>query len=334
MSAERATSELTVAILPLGNVSSRQINFTAIVLEEKFGVKTMVLPAMKIPAQYFNAERGRYQARQILDLLFSQLPTRAQRIMGIIDGKIEKNDNKSCLGLADSYKMAALYSVAHFSTSQSGQAGHDNDILSYLSITHEFVHTLGLAHCSQPDCVMKEVPNTLVLCARCCLWVDRELKVKPDSAEERFSRAESLLLHDCVAQAIALYRQAISRAQHEPLYHNRLGMALQWAGQSDKAIQEMKLAAVFSNENSDDLYYNFGVSYLSVKLERAEEFFTKAIATAKDPKFTHRIIGQAYREILHDVERASRHYKEYLRLGGKDPDVVDWLISRSQLDQP
>ena len=33
----------------------------------------------------------------------------------------------------------------------------------------------------------------------------------------------------------------------------------------------------------------------------------------------------------YDVERASRHYKEYLQLGGDDQDVIDWMISRGQL---
>ena len=33
----------------------------------------------------------------------------------------------------------------------------------------------------------------------------------------------------------------------------------------------------------------------------------KAIAAAKDPKFMHRLVGQAYREITHDVEMASQH---------------------------
>ncbi len=331
-----APSKFTVAILPLGDISPWQIKLTVLVLEKEFEVNTLVLPPTKIPSQYFNAERGRYQARKLLNFLFPQLPVDAQRIMGIVEGKLENANNELCQGIAYSCNRVAVYCVPHLSMQQSDPVKNQigQDALSYHLIVHEFGHTLGLAHCNQSDCAMNDTESNVVLCAHCRKWANRELKVTPGSAEERFSLAESLLLHSCFTQAIAVYREAISLAPREPLYHHRLGLAFYKAGQFYKAAQELGLAIKLSNDSRPNTHYNSGLSFLYNKLELAENSFAKAIAEAKDPKFTQRLVGQAYREILHDVERASRHYKEYLRLGGDDPNIVDWLISRGQLDKP
>lgn len=331
MSTESAPSQFTVAIAPLGSIPDWQIKLTALVLQREFEVKTMLLPAMEPPLQYFNAERSRYQAYRILDFLFSQLPVDAQRIMGIIEGGLENDKNEPCYGSAYPHNNTAIYRVPLQLEQIKKQIKQDS--LSYHLIVHEFGHTLGLPHCDQPDCAMNSERCSVVLCAGCHRWADRELKVQPGSAEERFSFAESLFTQNCLTQAIVVYREAVLCAPNEPLYHNRLANALYITEQKDEAGQEFDLAIKLSNDNH--CHYALGILGLTTnQLKRAEDYFAKAIATAKDPKLTQKIIGQAYREISHDVELASRHYKEYLLLGGYDQDVVEWLVSRSQIDRP
>src|SRR3989338_1655994 len=104
MSAEWPSSELTVAVLPLGQISTQQIKLTTMILDVVFGVKTTILPQTEVPSQYFNLERRRYQGNQILDFLFFQLPANAQRIVGIIDGDLEGDADTSCIGIADLYQ--------------------------------------------------------------------------------------------------------------------------------------------------------------------------------------------------------------------------------------
>ena len=334
MSAEWPSSELTVAVLPLGQISTQQIKLTTMILDVVFGVKTTILPQTEVPSQYFNAERKRYQGSQILDFLFFQLPPNAQRIIGIVEGGLENADTISCSGIANLYQRVALYSVPHLSEqSDLSEKQFGQDLISLFLITHEFSHTLGIPHCDQLDCAMNQTKYSVIMCARCRLWAKRELKVKPGSAEERFSYAEILFMHNRFAQAIAAYRQAILRAPKEPLYYHRLGAALHYAGQFDMANKEWGQALWFSDDLPNG-YYNLGLAHLRSGSEQAKDFFNKAIAAANDPKFMHRLVGQAYREILHDVEMASQHYQEYLRLGGDDPDIVDWLVSRSKLDKP
>ena len=177
---------------------------------------------------------------------------------------------------------------------------------------------------------MHEGTIKTTLCDNCRRWADRELKVQHGSAEERFSLAEGYFLNDYLPQAISLYREAITLAPREPLYYHSLSTALYRQEQNDKAEEILKLAIKYSDDSGP---YVCGLTCLEGMLERAEGLFAKALATTKNQQKMHRLIGQAYREILHDVERASEHYMKYLQLGGNDPDVINWLISRGQLGQ-
>ena len=338
MSAEKVVSELTVAILPLGQISTSQITLTEDVLKREFGVKTIVLPEMEIPVQCYNYEQNEYLYSKTMAFLLSQLPTNAQRIVGINNGHLgiylKNNKTRIRLGFADPFSLAAIYGAPNLLDQQSdpkkNQFGQD---VSYHLIVHEFAHTFDIMHCARLECAMNETQFKTTLCDNCRRWAGRELRVVPGSAEECFSRAEAFLKHNCLQKGIIAYFKALSKASHEPLYHLRLGWALFRVGLKKAADRQALLATTLAKDN-DDLDYSFGIFCLNTDLAQAEDYFAKAITKAKDPKFMQRLVGQAYREITHDVERASRHYLEYLRLGGDEQDVVDWLVSRSKLDKP
>ena len=167
MSAEKVASELTVAILPLGDVSPWQIQLTELVLKREFGVKTKELLIKKIPRQLFNVDRGRYQAVLTLWFLYSQLPADSQRIMGITESDLEYTDTSPCLGYADFDDGMAIYSVPRLVGPQYDES--DRDAVSYHLIVHEFSHTLGLKHCNQSDCAINIQLFNLRLCASCQL---------------------------------------------------------------------------------------------------------------------------------------------------------------------
>lgn len=330
-----APSQFTVAILPLGNVTSRQIELTCEVLEENFGVKTLVLAQQEIPFMYLNIKTGRYKVDQLSTFAFLHLPTNAQRIISIVEGPLAYAEDKLCAGYGDMNLRTALYSSSYlYKPSVNGLDDWPyTDLASRHLVVHEFGHTLGLAHCANLDCAMNKTEYKMTLCAKCRRWADYELKVQLGSAEERFSLGESWFRHGELHQAIALYREAIRVAPRpEALYRHCLGAALHLLKKSEEANSEMVLAIAYSND-SVGFYYNFGVRSLRDNLKLAEEYFAKAVATAQNPQKVHRLIGQAYREICHDVERASRHYQEYLQLGGDDQEVVEWLESRGKLCQ-
>lgn len=328
MSPISAPSKFNVAILPLGDVSTEQIEFLGHVLKWEFGVNTTILPQTDIPARYFIAKRGTYDSHKLLIFLFFKLPDNAQRIVGIA-GEVLENaaEKKNCFGSASPYHRVAVYSAPHLSEEKSV----DQKIFSYPRIIHEFGHTLGLNHCNQPGCAMTIPKPGIELCARCRLWAERELRVQPGSAEERFSLAESYFQHKDFSRASSTYREAIQLAPHEPLYYHRLCGSLHKLGQFNEAGQALNLAIKYSDDEPD-FYYNYALIYLKTQIEKAEGYFTKILAATNNRQKMQRLIGQAYREIAHDVDRASEHYIKYLQLGGNDPDVVEWLESRGKLD--
>lgn len=333
MSAERPASELTVAILPIGGVSPWQIVYTAIVLRAEFGVKTLILPGIEIPGACFETEIGQYRQDDLLDFLFQQIPANSQRIMGIVTDRLGSPvKKKASHGIAHPYDGMAVYrepcSAEYGEWVEKNQK--DKDFFSRHLIIHEFCHTLGIGHCDKEECAMHTVSYCEYLCDDCQRWANRELQVKPGSAEERFARAESLHRRDQTDRAIIAYRQAIANAPTEPLYYQGLSAALYKPEQYDERKKSLARSVAFAND-FPHFYYNFGLKNLRDNPVLAEDYFYKAIASAKDQQKMQRLVGQAYRQVLYDVERASRHYKEYLRLGGNDPDVLEWMVSRGQI---
>lgn len=326
-----APSQFTVAILPLGDVSFNQIDLTELVLRANLGLNVIILPKKEIPSKYFNSQSKRYKADDVLNFIVLQLPDNAQRILGVTDSDLETEKGKQALGYAYLHSRTAVYSTWHFSKQADTS---DKQLRTIHLITHELGHTFGISDCDNPECVMNHnsIRLNFEFCHKCRRWVDRELKVEFGSPEECFSLAEFNYLYGRLPQAIALYRQAVRMAPTEPLYHYYLYTALQKLEQDDEAEKSLQLAIEYSDDSPKE-YYIFGLTCLKSIAKRAEEYFNKALIAAKDPQKIHKLIGQAYREIRHDVEKASLHYKKYLQLGGNDQDVIDWLISRSKMDQ-
>jgi predicted Zn-dependent protease/mRNA-degrading endonuclease HigB of HigAB toxin-antitoxin module len=319
-------SQFTVAILPLGDIYPRQIEFTDSVLKIEFKVNTIILPKIKIPEQYFDAENNCFRSRQILDFLFSQLPKKAQRIMGITENDLRStNGQVACAGLADICCKTAVYKIP------TNRDIIYQDASTYHLIAHELGHTLYLKHCNKENCAMNDNEVNPTFCENCQKCADYELKIRPGSLEDMASLAEALLHYRYFHQAASVYRKIISSYPHEPLYYQRLSIALNNEADKKEATKALADQSTELDNNKVHLYYNLGLIYLKTDPEKAKKEFANAIMMARDKKFIHKIIGQAYRLINHDAEKTSLHYQEYLRLGGDDQDVIDWLISRNQL---
>ncbi len=320
MSAARIASELTVAILPLGQISSEQVELTEIVLQQNFGVKTMVMKPMEIPLSCFDAESCAYKTPWLLRWMSAHLPMEAQRIMGITTEALINKNNQRGHGAGAWHHDMAVYSTARLHERWGGGAGNE-------LITHEFGHVLGLRHCDNTECVMHKTGPVDVLCEDCQRWADRQLQVKPGSAEERFARAETLQSIGCAAEAVESYKQAVSQAAREPHYYHRLAHALARCGKLEEAKNAEVLTTVFASDYPE-FNYTHALNCLEKDPDEAEKLFALAVSAAEDKMHVHKIIGNAYREIAHNVDMAIHHYREYFQLGGDDQTIIDWYNSR------
>lgn len=335
MGTPRVASELTVAILPLGQISDCQITLTADVLEQEFGVKTMLMEPMEIPLSCFDKENEYCLADRALIFLVLCMPIEAQRIVGIADVELFAKE-KLYTGRAWIHGGAALYSTAQITKKWAKHPERKLmcDVQSVIVTIHEFSHTFGLNHCANSKCIMDKTGRADTLCPDCQRWVDRELRVKPESAEVHFARAETLyalanLLKSAsiCQQAAGLYKQAIALAKNEPHYHHRLAYALAKCEQKEEAKRAQTLAGVLC-KGYPDFDYLYALNSLEKNPDEAEKLFAKAVEAAKDKTHAHKIIGNAYREIVHNVDKALHHYRQYFQLGGDDQTIVEWYNSR------
>ena len=328
MSAERMASELTVAILPLGQISNWQITLTASVLEQEFGVKTVVMKQMEIPPSCLDKENGYCLVDKALLFLALYMPAEAQRIVGVTAVEIFAKE-KLYTGRAWLHGGAALYSTAQIKKKWEQDPDPDLmcDIRSVIVTIHEFSHTLGLKHCANTNCIMHESGSLDALCEDCRRWADRELQVKPGSAEERFARAETLQAIRFMAEAVKSYQQAISQTESEPHYYHRLALALAKCGKLEEAKNAQILAIKFAKDCLE-FYYLRALNHLEEDPDEAEKLFALAVSAAEDKMHIHKIIGNAYREINHNVDKAIHHYREYFQLGGDDQTIIGWYNSR------
>lgn len=336
MGAAKISSELTVAILPLGQISDQQITLTSEVLQQEFSVKTLIMPPEEIPDPCLDAGTGHCLIDKLFVYLALRMPMEAQKIICIVDAEISSN-GQIYRAMTNRNWGVVFYSIARLTKDYANHPDSKTkiDCASLLIVSHEFGHALGLAgHCDNDKCIMRAAATTHTPCENCQRHINRELRVKPDSAETYFARAETLqevgaLLPDkaIFEVAVALYRQAVAQAKHEPHYHHRLALALAKNGQLAESKQAELLAGIFS-QSYPQFSYLFALNALEKNPDEAEKLFAKAITEAKDKQHIHKIIGNAYREIARNTDKALHHYREYFRLGGDDQTIVEWYNSR------
>ena len=70
-------------------------------------------------------------------------------------------------------------------------------------------------------------------------------------------------------------------------------------------------------------YYNLGILCRDDGgPDAAAQYFALGLARDQDPVSAHRYLGRLYDELFSDPVRARQHYLAYLKLGGKEEDVI------------
>lgn len=139
------SSQLT--ILPIGTVAAGDLR----ALAETFGAadfKVSVGDAVGLPEEAYDRRRGQYVAEALL----GHVRRRSRRYtLGVIDADLYADGLNFVFGMADASSGAAIIALPRL------RLGADESLYRERMIkeaVHEIGHTLGLAHCADPNCVM------------------------------------------------------------------------------------------------------------------------------------------------------------------------------------
>src|SRR5438876_301979 len=147
---DREAERPVIAVVPVGDVDAGVAAALAPALETAFGSKVVVAPAVPLAASAYEPRRRQYLSTAILDALAAAKRPVWERLLGVADVDLYVPDLNFVFGEGDSRRGVAVFSLARL---------HDRDLRLFekraaIEAIHELGHTYGLAHCSNPHCVM------------------------------------------------------------------------------------------------------------------------------------------------------------------------------------
>ena len=137
---------LPLALLPFQGVDERTVALLADQLAGK-GFACTVLPAMAMPADAYNRLRDQYRVERLLEATRQAV---AGRVLGVTNQDLYAEGLNFVFGMAERPGRAAVITVARLASADAARF----QARMLKEAVHELGHTLGLAHCQHPKCVM------------------------------------------------------------------------------------------------------------------------------------------------------------------------------------
>lgn len=151
---------VSVAIQPLGPMPAQSVTMVKRGLERTYGVKVTVLKSIRIPQETFYKPRNRYRADKLLPIL-AKIPGSYDKVLGLTAKDISTTKGGhydwGLFGLGQMPGRACV--LSSFRLKRKGPKT-PNQRLTEVAI-HEVGHTLGLAHCPTPRCVMADAEGSV-----------------------------------------------------------------------------------------------------------------------------------------------------------------------------
>ncbi|MDH5733036.1 MAG: archaemetzincin family Zn-dependent metalloprotease [Candidatus Bathyarchaeota archaeon] len=150
---------MELAILRIGSVNSDVVHQVKQRLSEIFPKMVCVIldSEMPIPREAYNAKRKQFHSSRILAEINQHVEkTQATRVLGITYGDLYVPRLNFVFGEAECPGKAALISLCRLEPEFYGDPSNITLFVerSVKEAVHEVGHTLGLAHCRAPTCVM------------------------------------------------------------------------------------------------------------------------------------------------------------------------------------
>ncbi len=138
----------------MGDVGEELLHHLYSRLKEIFRHPCKVAPAIKLRDDLYSAQRGQYNAEDILKAIAKKVPLDSEKLLGIVDVDLFVEGMNFVFGLAS--RNIAVISLARLRPEYYGEK--ENELLfrerALKEAVHELGHTYGLSHCPDIRCVM------------------------------------------------------------------------------------------------------------------------------------------------------------------------------------
>lgn len=151
----------------------------------------------------------------------------------------------------------------------------------------------------------------------CQYWLEKALKIAPNSAQLHNNLANALKHQDKIDQAIDHYRQAITLEPDNAAAHHNLAVLYQQQEQPGKALKHYQKA---TNIKPDYVKARYHLALLLIRQNNPTQALSELnMVIEKDPSHAQAYyhLGQLYHE-QGDLDKAVYHYKQCLHA---DPDA-------------
>lgn len=145
-------------IQPFNEHQPETVNFLAVALARKLRCTSTILPTQSLPSNAYNHLGKRYWADSIILWLSNKYANDTTLILGVtgcdIATKLPSKPNWGILGLGFMPGRACVISDYRLQQLGKKQSKLQQEMLTLA--LHEIGHNLGLQHCTQPNCLMKD----------------------------------------------------------------------------------------------------------------------------------------------------------------------------------
>lgn len=140
-------------VVGVGPVESEVLTYLCRAMSETLRQNCRVGAGVPLPGDAFDARRRQYSANTILNQL---PPGGGARVLGVVDADMYVPELNFVFGLADPQQRRAVIALPRLRETADGRPDKLSLFLARAAkeAIHELGHTYGLAHCSDPRCVM------------------------------------------------------------------------------------------------------------------------------------------------------------------------------------
>jgi archaemetzincin len=147
---------LEITWVNLGKIDSHYIKSSSDALRNYFKVDTLIFVEAELPEETYYQPRNRYRADKLIRHLRDTYST--QKVVGLTSKDISttsgEQEDWGIMGLA--FRPGKSCVISTFRTFRGARnEEHKKERLNKVVI-HEFGHTLGLPHCENSECVMRD----------------------------------------------------------------------------------------------------------------------------------------------------------------------------------